>query len=307
LLTERPACDVAKIKVFSRDEKKHYDMKNELEALGLPPVEHIIGDVRDYSSLRRAVMETEYVIHAAAMKHITHCEMYPEQATLTNVDGAKNLVRALLEAGGKYTETKVLFVSTDKAVDPINTYGMCKAIQERVFQKAGLLRCVGVRYGNVLSSSGSVVPFFRSLAQAGKTLPLTDTRMTRFFITFNEAVNLIFKALEKGETNSISVPILRSARVEDIASAFSTKYGVPINIVGARPGEKIHEVLLNTREFSTCVRKDNYVEIPSRDDPFTATTPTISDPPLKLSDFSSDGPLMSAAEVQDFLEKNNQL
>jgi UDP-N-acetylglucosamine 4,6-dehydratase/5-epimerase len=305
LLNERQmwAGDRVRVRLFSRDEKKHYDMWNALQTEGLgSQATFVVGDVRHYETILQAMRGVDYVVHAAAMKHVPHCESHPAEAVRTNVHGAMNVVRAVAATP---SVSRTLFVSTDKAVDPINVYGMTKAIQERVFQRAEI-DSVGVRYGNVLSSSGSVVPFFRQRAQAGTSLPVTDEAMTRFFITFPQAVDLIVRAMWNGTSRSIAVPRLPSARIVDVAAAFTAKYDVPWHVSGTRPGEKLHEVLMSAHEVAGCHAKEQHVELHPAEDTLLAQQTGGGDATV-LSDMVSSGPLMDTGQVAAFLKTEGQL
>jgi UDP-N-acetylglucosamine 4,6-dehydratase len=254
--------------------------------------------VRDAARVREAARGVSVIIHAAAMKHITHCESHPGEAYRTNVLGSENVIRAARECG-----TKVVFISTDKAVAPANLYGATKMLMEGLFQSSGI-KCAGVRYGNVLSSAGSVVPFFRERAKAGKVLPITDTRMTRFLITATEAVDLVMLALRSYNAGEILVPRPRSARIADIAEIFCERYGVGTEIVGTRPGEKLYEVLLSERDLPYCIDEGTRVVVKAPGGGFACTHRVKTVDP---SVFRSDGPLMSRGEVEALLMREGEL
>jgi UDP-glucose 4-epimerase len=288
------------ITIFSRDECKHYRMMQKMQELGIgEQVRFIIGDVRDYARVRQTVQGHGIIINAFAMKHVPHCEASPTEAIATNILGAQNVIRAVEESG---IVARVLFVSTDKAVEPVNVYGMSKALQERIYQSSSL-NCVGVRYGNVLSSSGSVLPFFRERAQAGQELPVTDPDMTRFFISFEQAVEMIWMALWSGRQKSIMVPVLSSARIGDIAEIFSEKYGVACKTVGVRPGEKTHEVLMTESEAAGAEQVDKYYEVYPETDKFRTHRAGNSNMGL----FMSSVPVMEKTAVKEFLEQHEML
>jgi UDP-N-acetylglucosamine 4,6-dehydratase (inverting) len=239
-----------KIIVYSRDEFKQDVMRKDLAQKfpdKISKLRFFIGDVRDKERLYRAFNGVDYVIHAAAMKQVPACEYNPFEAIKTNIHGAQNIVDAALDCGVK----KVIALSTDKAVNPINLYGGTKLVSDKLFISANSYRGDEgtvfsiVRYGNVSGSRGSVIPFFRELLNNGvKELPITDPRMTRFWMTLDDAADLVIKALEEskgGETYVFKNP---SYKIIDVASAMNP--GGKINIVGIREGEKLHEVMITS-------------------------------------------------------------
>ena len=284
----------AHVIVYARDEKKHYEMRCEFAN---PALRHVIGDVRDAERLREVVGQADIIIHAAAMKHVTHCEEQPGEAYRTNVEGTQNLIRALKSG------QKVVFISTDKAVAPVNVYGATKMLMEGMF-RASATNCVGVRYGNVLSSTGSVVPLFRSQAKAGREIPVTHPDMTRFFLPVREAVNLVLAAINWRECGTIIVPKPRSARIADVAQLFADKYGVPWRVIGPRPGEKLHECLLSERDAGLTELRNGRAYIRAASGGFENLK---RDAALDLKDFVSSGPLMSLDELRAFLEEEGEL
>ncbi|MBE3043388.1 polysaccharide biosynthesis protein [Candidatus Bathyarchaeota archaeon] len=285
---------VAEVIAYARDEKKHYELRKTITSSRL---RSIIGDVRDLEALTRAVDGVDYVIHAAAMKHVTHCESYPDEAYKTNVLGASNVVLA----SKRTNNPRVIFISTDKAVAPVNVYGATKMLAEQIFRSSGC-KCVGVRYGNVLSSAGSVVPFFRERAQAKQTLPVTDPNMTRFLIPVEQAVGMVVHAMHVHAAGQIYVPMLKSARVGDIAEVFAEKYGAKTEIVGPRPGEKLHESLLSERDAGqlSLLDDEGTVVIRNASDGFESMD-RGKDAAIDLTRFRSDGPVMTKSQVFDFL------
>lgn len=242
-----------KIIIYSRDEFKQDLMKKEF-SLNYPnkvnKLRFFIGDIRDKERLYRAFNGVDYVIHAAAMKQVPACEYNPFEAIKTNINGAQNIIDAALDRGVK----KVVALSTDKAVNPINLYGGTKLVSDKLFISAnaysggnGTVFSV-VRYGNVAGSRGSVIPFFQSLIENGvKELPITDCRMTRFWITLEEGVELVFKALEESKGGETYISKIPSFTITDLAKAMLDD--VVINEVGIREGEKLHEVMV-TRDDS---------------------------------------------------------
>ena len=231
--------------VYSRDELKQYEMAQRFPVERHAAMRFFIGDVRDESRLSMAMREVDFVIHAAAMKHVPIAEYNPMECINTNVHGAENVVRAALANGVK----KVVALSTDKAANPINLYGASKLASDKIFVAANNLsggggtRFAVVRYGNVVGSRGSVVPFFRRLIDEGADhLPITDDRMTRFWITLQQGVDFVLSSLQDMRGGEILVPRIPSMRVTDLASAMAP--GLAHKVVGIRPGEKLHEVMI---------------------------------------------------------------
>jgi UDP-N-acetylglucosamine 4,6-dehydratase/5-epimerase len=241
--------DPGKIIVFSRDEQKHYAMQS---ALPDKRLRFFVGDIRDRDRLMRALQGVDIVIHAAAMKHVPIAEYNPIEAIRTNIDGAANLIDAALERG----VSRFVALSTDKAVSPVNLYGATKLCMEKLlvaansYAGAKKTRFDLVRYGNVVGSAGSVVPLFRKLRQQGK-LTITDPSMTRFWIGMDRAVDLVLLALKEGRGGEVFIPKLPACRVDTLAEAMAP--GVPREIVGIRPGEKIHETLITADEARSVV------------------------------------------------------
>ena len=230
-----------KVVVFSRDELKQYEMAQDFDA---PQMRFFIGDVRDRDRLIQAFDGVDYVVHAAALKHVPIAEYNPFECIKTNIHGAENVIQAAIAAG----VTKVVALSTDKAANPINLYGATKLASDKLFTAANNVvgsrktRFSVVRYGNVVGSRGSVVPFFRKMiADGAKTLPITDDRMTRFWITLQQGVDFVMKAFERMHGGEIFVPRIPSSRIVDLAEALAPD--LKRDIVGIRPGEKLHEIM----------------------------------------------------------------
>ena len=230
-----------KIIIFSRDELKQYEMAQEFNAKCM---RYFIGDVRDNQRLKQATKDVDFIIHAAALKHVLIAEYNPMECIKTNIDGAQNVIEAALENGVK----RVIALSTDKAANPVNLYGATKLASDKLFIAANNL--VGnqdikfsvVRYGNVVGSRGSVVPFFKKLICEGvKELPITDERMTRFFITLEDGVNFVLKNFERMQGGEIFVPKIPSMKIVDMAKALAPD--LEHKIVGIRAGEKLHEIM----------------------------------------------------------------
>ena len=240
--------DPREIRVFSRGEHRQVEMERELGADGR--VKFIIGDVRDYEAVHEACRGVDIVFHLAALKHVPICERQPDEAFRTNVLGTENVIRAAIAQRVK----KVVDVSTDKAVDPVNVYGMTKAIAEKLTLRANKLtdatRFVCIRGGNVLGTNGSVVPFFLERLRRGEDLPITHPEMTRYFMTLPEAISLLLRAAEAalgGETFVIRMP---ACRIRDLAEVMIERSGAAAGVreIGIREGEKLHETLVSARE-----------------------------------------------------------
>ena len=243
-----------KLIVFSRDELKQYEMR----AAGYDheSMRYFLGDVRDASRLRRAFDGVDIVVHAAALKQVPACEYNPIEAVLTNVMGARNIIDAAIDAGVK----RVLALSTDKAVNPVNLYGATKLVSEKLFVQAnayagaGPTRFACVRYGNVVGSRGSVVPLFREQRRAGM-VTITDPRMTRFWLTLDQAARFVMRAIEGMYGGEVFIPKIPSMNIVHLAQALAPD--CRIREVGIRPGEKIHEVLLSEDEARQALELDD--------------------------------------------------
>ena len=255
-----------KIIIYSRDELKQFEMAQELNA---PEMRYFIGDVRDRDRLRLAMRGVDCVIHAAALKQIPAAEYNPMECIKTNIYGADNLINVALEQEVE----KVIALSTDKAVNPINLYGATKLAADKLFVAANHLagnlrtRFSVVRYGNVVGSRGSVIPFFQKLIREGVTeLPITDPRMTRFWITLQQGIELVLKSFDRMHGGEIFVPKIPSMKMTDMAEALAP--GIPQKIVGIRPGEKLHEVMCPIESSHLTLEFDDHYVI----------TPTIEYP-----------------------------
>ncbi len=248
-LTERLLVSGARVRVFARDEKKQYDMRREF-----PDAEYLIGDIRDPATVRDAVRDVDVVIHGASLKYVNIGEVQPLEYVQTNINGTINLVEAILAEG---TVRRCVGISSDKACQPVNVYGMTKAVLERLMLEAtrrqgekGETIFNVARYGNVLGTRGSVVPFWRQRVADGLPLPITDPEMTRFFFTIQEATDLIDICLETKE-NVIISKLMNACTLGDLADVM--KRTSPVEIVGPRPGEKKHEQLLSSDEMERTV------------------------------------------------------
>lgn len=251
--------------IFSRDELKQYEMQHDKDFAAYDCLRFFLGDVRDVDRLEMALRDVDVVVHAAALKHITAAEYNPFECIRTNVHGAENVVRAAIRTG----VSKVVALSTDKAANPVNLYGASKLASDKIFIAGNNLagsnptRFSVVRYGNVLGSRGSVLPYFqRLIAEGKKDLPITDERMTRFWITLQQGVNLVLSTLSLMQGGEIFVPKIPSMRVVDLAGALLP--GFKPQVVGIRPGEKLHECLITQDEARTTYDLgDRYMIAPS--------------------------------------------
>jgi UDP-N-acetylglucosamine 4,6-dehydratase len=235
--------DIKRIVIYSRDEQKHFQMGQSFPPSEYPQLRFFIGDVRDAERLKMAMHEIDYVIHAAAMKHVPIAEYNPMECIKTNIMGAENVINACLQVGVK----KVVALSTDKAAAPINLYGATKLVSDKLFIAANNIRGWNpitfsvVRYGNVMGSNGSVIPFFLQKRKENR-LPITDVNMTRFNITLSDGVDMVLHALETAWGGEIFVPKIPSYKVVDVAEAIGPECEKPV--IGIRPGEKIHEEMI---------------------------------------------------------------
>ena len=243
--------EVKKIIVFSRDELKQFEMQSDLDS---PKMRYFLGDVRDFSRLKQATDGVDVIVHAAAIKQIPAAEYNPMEAIKTNIIGAENIVNAAIQNG----ISRVIALSTDKAANPANLYGATKLCSDKLMIAGNVLagrhptRFAVVRYGNVLGSRGSVIPFFKEQKVKG-TIPITDVEMTRFWLTLDEGVDFVINSLSRMQGGEIFVPKIPSFKVTDVAKVVAPN--VPTKIIGLRPGEKLHEVMITeddsafTREF----------------------------------------------------------
>ena len=252
----------AKVIVYSRDELKQFEMNH---VFNEDFMRYFIGDVRDYSRLERAMYKVDYVVHAAALKQVPAAEYNPMECIKTNVNGAQNVIAAAISCGVK----KVIALSTDKAANPINLYGATKLCSDKLFTAANCMvgdrptRFSVVRYGNVVGSRGSVVPFFKKLVEEGaEELPITDERMTRFWLKLEDAVEFVFKGFQRMQGGEIFIPKIPSMHIVDLAKAIAPN--LPIKIIGIRPGEKLHEVMCpSDLYYDTLEFEDHFVIKPS--------------------------------------------
>ena len=254
--------EFSEIRIFSRDEKKQDDLRKKLNN---PKVKFYIGDVRDYRSVERVVRGVDYIFHAAALKQVPSCEFFPIEAVKTNVLGAENVLDAAIRNSVK----NVVILSTDKAVYPINAMGLSKAMMEKtmIAMSRGIkqpLMC-GTRYGNVMASRGSVIPLFIKQIKEGKPITITDPNMTRFMMTLENAVELVWFAFQNGKPGDMFVQKAPAATIETLAMALKELYDADseIKIIGTRHGEKLYETLVNREEMAKAEDLGDYYRIPA--------------------------------------------
>jgi len=286
--------DVREIRVFSRDEKKQEDMRI---SLNNDKVKFYIGDVRDYDSLLQATRGVDYIFHAAALKQVPSCEFYPMEAVRTNIIGAENVLNAAIAN----SVSKVIVLSTDKAVYPINAMGMSKAMMEKIMvaksrtvPAKGPILCA-TRYGNVMASRGSVIPLFVEQLKRGEPLTITDPAMTRFLMSLEDSVDLVLHSFDHAEQGDIFVQKSPASTVEQLAEALMVLFEreSPIRIIGTRHGEKLYESLISREEMARAVNMENYYKIPAdnRD--------------LNYSKFFSDGE-ETISRLNDYTSHNTE-
>lgn len=299
-----------RIVVMSRDEAKQHNMRlsylRRREATddiiyrnSTQVLRFIIGDVRDYPAVVRAVRDTHLVIHAAALKQVPTCEYFPFEAIQTNLVGAQNIVRAIHE--NRTPVETVVGISTDKACKPINVMGMTKAIMERILIGANIgsdTRFVCVRYGNVIASRGSVVPLFREQIANGGPVTLTMKEMTRFLLTLDEAVDTVLAAVRSGNAGETYVPRAPSARVEVLADVMIDGRKIEKIFTGIRPGEKIHEIMVSEEECYRTIARDGYYVIR----PMLPELSTEPEPPALSGEYSSSVVTADAAMLKQLLQ-----
>jgi UDP-N-acetylglucosamine 4,6-dehydratase/5-epimerase len=266
VLRKYAATDIEEIRIFSRDEKKQDDMRHLYQSA---KIRYYIGDVRDISSVRTAMAGVDYVFHAAALKQVPSCEFYPIEAVKTNVIGADNVLTVAIDAG----VSRVVVLSTDKAVYPINAMGMSKALMEKVMvaKSRGLDDAVQVlcatRYGNVMASRGSVIPLFIEQIETGRPLTITDPDMTRFLLHLDEAVELVEYAFANARNGDLFVKKAPACTIKDLAAALVRLLRAKneIRVIGTRHGEKLYETLVNREEMTKAQDLGGYFRIPSDD------------------------------------------
>jgi len=301
-----------RVTIFSRDEAKQNDMRlaylNRRAATDDVIYETTrrvlafrIGDVRDFDALESAVMDANVVVHAAALKQVPSCEYYPVEAVKTNIDGATNLVRAVVQSRGQVE--LVAGISTDKAVKPVNVMGMTKAIMERILLQANLqtdrTRFVCVRYGNVIASRGSVVPLFLDQIAQGGPVTITTPEMTRFLLSLDRAVDTVFAAMKDAPRGETFIPRAPSARITDLAAALIDGRDIPVVVTGVRPGEKTHEILVSEEECHRTIRRGEYYAIL----PILPELRGEAQEPALTGEYSSADGVVQGDELRDLLHE----
>lgn len=286
--------DVNEIRIFSRDEKKQEELRL---SLNNPKLKFYIGDVRNYDSLQQAMKNVDYVFHAAALKQVPSCEFYPLEALRTNVQGTENAMNAAIACNVK----RMVFLSTDKAVYPINAMGLSKAMAEKLLvaksrnQQPGETIFCATRYGNVMASRGSVIPLFVSQIKANKPLTITDPNMTRFLMSLENSVELVLFAFEHGQQGDIFVQKAPASTVHDLAQAllelFASK--TQMQIIGTRHGEKLYESLISREEMAKVIDLGNYYRIPA------------DNRNLNYADYFSEGKKVTS-ELDDYTSHNTK-
>ena len=287
--------------LFSRDEAKHWTIRNQLTSK--QNISFAVGDIRDKNRVSEClrIFNPDIVIIAAALKQVDTCELSPFESIQTNVLGINNVIQCTLEMETQLSSLEsVLLVSTDKACAPTNVYGMCKAISERLItssmKSSKRVKYLGVRYGNVLESRGSIIPLFKYQASHGDSLTVTDIDMTRFIMTLDESIDLIEAALNNADSGEIWLPKIRSMRIQDLAEIFAKKYTKKVKVIGMRPGEKMHEDLISQTESLRVRFEDSYFKMSP------SFTKNISASPFS---YSSMDDLLTIQELEDFLNSLN--
>jgi UDP-N-acetylglucosamine 4,6-dehydratase len=290
----------AEIRILSRDEKKHYDMRHHYA--NEHRIKFITGDIRDERRVRESMKGCQAVFQAAALKHVYNCEEHPYEAVMTNIIGTQNVIATAVDLGVE----RFVTVSTDKAVKPVNVMGMTKAIQERLVIAAnrsvnnqGTLACC-VRYGNVMSSRGSAIPFFRELAAQGKPITITHAEMTRFLLTLDDAIDLVLYAVENMKGGETFIKKAPAVKIFDLARVISKEVQAPFNpvIIGMLPGEKIHEILITEEELPRATDLGSYYVV--QPNWIKCDGPTVE------REYSSDQNLVSSdEEIIELLKKSD--
>lgn len=298
--------DVGRLVIFSRDELKQFEMQQRFSPVEHRALRYFIGDVRDEARVRRAMDGIDFVIHAAALKQVPAAEYNPFECIKTNVIGAQNVIEACLDA----KVSRVVALSTDKAAAPANLYGATKLCSDKLFVAANNirgprdLRLSVVRYGNVMGSRGSVIPFFQQ--QKGKgTLPITDARMTRFNISLTDGVDMVLWALEHAQGGEVLVPKIPSYRITDVAEAVAP--GIPTQIVGIRPGEKVHEEMITASDSYNTVDLGQYYAIlpTAADGPVNAyckATGAVRVPPGFAYSSGDNDDFLTVAQLRELID-----
>ncbi len=299
--------EYSQIVIFSRDEKKQHDMRQKYQD---SRIRYVIGDIKDFDSINSAMRGVDLVFHAAALKHVPTGELFPHEVIKTNCEGSRNVFEASMNQAVK----KVVLLSTDKAVYPVNAMGMTKALAEKmsVFYSQMSSETIFnvVRYGNVLASRGSVVPLFIEKIQNHQDLPITNFEMTRFMLTLDDAVNLVEFALMHGTQGKLFVQKAKSFTLQQLVESLSQILGRKLltSTMGARPGEKLHETLASSEELSRAVSHENYFEItPPMGDPYGSyySGHVLNSPTVDFTSFTAER--LSSTELIDLLKKETSI
>ncbi len=309
--------ECAKIIIFSRDEAKQFYFRTELQEKSQANeqiiykdfeqrVRFFIGDVRNLNQVKTALQGVDIVINAAALKQVPSCEYFPFEAEQTNVLGAQNVVQAIID--GKLPIETVVGVSTDKACKPINVMGMTKALQERIFIAANIYypqtRFICVRYGNVLASRGSVIPYFHQQIHKGGPVTLTTEDMTRFLLPLEKAVDIVFQALEDALPGETYIPKVPAAKMIDVAHVLIGNRDIPVTVIGIRPGEKVHEIMISYEEAWRTREKGDYYSIASM---LPELMKQHKGPAALQDEYSSSQNTLSREHVYKLLHEQNLL
>lgn len=300
------------VSILSRDETKQWMMQNKFLNYNL---NYYLCDIRDLKSLKKAILflKPDIIVNASALKQVPTCETFPFESVKTNIIGVENLTKVCTN---DFEPEIVIGISTDKACKPVNVYGLCKAIGERLYTTANIsnkTKFICVRYGNVLESRGSIIPLYKFHARTDKIYNLTHTDMTRFFISLNESVNLIMTAITLGKKGDTFIPYVKSGRIKHLAEIFKDRFGGSIKLIGTRPGEKIHEELINEEEIRRTYKlnKDYLIIKPfiSKLHPkYDLTYSQESNDKLTKSNlkrYTSDLFVLSKEQLHSYLGKNN--
>ncbi len=285
--------------LFSRDEAKHWTIRNHV---GPAAIDYAVGDIRDENRVLEATLrfQPSIIVIAAALKQVDTCEITPFESIQTNILGIRNVIDVVARQADRLQGLhSVLMVSTDKACAPANVYGMCKAIAERLVTSQSLAfekpRFIGVRYGNVLESRGSIIPLFRWQAENADCLTVTHTEMTRFVMTLDESIDLIAATALGADSGEIWLPRLKSMRIIDLAKIFARRYKKEIKIVGMRPGEKLHEALISEPESVRCTFDGTYYRMAPAHSSAEAST--------EIFGYSSDQDVLGIEGLEEYLER----
>lgn len=303
----------ARVIIFSRDEAKQHEMRmaylNRRAATDEiifhnfeRTLEFVIGDVRDFHSVASVCSRVDIIFNAAALKQVPSCEYFPQEAVRTNVAGPENIVRAIAEL--RLPVDTVVGVSTDKACKPVNVMGMTKALQERIFISANLYsetRYVCARYGNVLASRGSVIPLFHNQIRSGGPITITTPDMTRFLLSLNQAVDTVFAAAAHGRPGETFIPKVPAALVTDIAKVLIGDRDIKTEVIGIRPGEKVHESLISEQEATRSINRGDYYAIRPM---LTEVDGSQGEAPALTGQFSSDRFVMDYHHTESLLRQN---